>query len=120
MRSSISACLCLLLAMSADLASAADAQGIGGTGAATRSNPWEQQSKHYIVQAATTRAARREIERVGAVPGKELNIIGAVATNLTSLQLTRLKARGNAQIYPDREVGPESNVVTIENPVLAT
>jgi serine protease AprX len=104
--------------MSADVACAVD--GTPGQGAAPRSSPWEQQSNHYIVQAATTRAARREIERVGAAPGQELNIIGAVATDLTRSQLARLRARGSAQIYPDREVGPQATSMTVVNPVLAS
>ena len=97
MRSLIAAIFCGLpvLILSADAARAIDAQ-------------WSQGSAlPYIVQADTTLAARREIERVGGTPGKELEMINAVAANLTTSQLVRLSAHGNARAYPKRSVGAE-------------
>ena len=116
MRSVMSVCLCVasVAGMVSNVACAA------GAGAAVLSNPWEQHSSHYIVQAATTRTARHEIERVGATPGKELSIIGAVTTSLTDSQLARLRAHGSAQVYLDRVVGSQGLVSIVENPVLAS
>jgi serine protease AprX len=115
-----------VLTISADVACAMDAiDGKPLQSAAPPGNPWNQpessaRSRPYIVQAATMLVARREIERIGARPGKELRIIGAVGTELTSSQLARLHARGIARVYPDRQVGPEALTLTVTNPVLET
>ena len=121
MRSVIYACVCVTsaFALSADVAFALD--GRAAQSATPLFNPWDQQSNQYIVQASTSIAARREIERVGAMPGRELGIINAVATQLTVSQLTRLNAHGNARAYPDRNVSSESlSSFSTVSPLLAS
>jgi serine protease AprX len=113
----------IVLAMATDGACATD--GMAKQRAIPLGNPWNQQRSHatlqpYIIQAATSLAARREIQRVGASPGKELRIIGAVATELTSSQLDRLNARGSARAYPDRQVGSETKILDLATPLLET
>ena len=122
MRSVISAILCAasVFTLSADVACAID-----GIDAAPLVNPWHQQNagmvRPYIVQAASSHAARREVERVGATPGRELGIINAVAAELTSSQLVRLNARGDARAYPDRSVNSESlSLTSVLSPVTST
>jgi serine protease AprX len=58
----------------------------------------------YIVQGASLDAARTLVRGVGAEPSRDLDIIHAVAAELTAGQLTRLRADSSVRVYEDREV----------------
>jgi serine protease AprX len=122
MRSVISACVCVasIFAMSGDVAYAID--GAPWQSAAPLLNQWHEQKIHYIVQAATTLTARREIQRVGAKPGKELGLINAVATELSGAQLARLNAHGNIRVYADLQVSSEAThaASSVLNPLVSS
>jgi len=58
----------------------------------------------YIVQGATLDAARTLVRGVGAEPSQDLDIIHAVAAELTAGQLARLRADSSVRVYEDRVV----------------
>src|ERR1700710_1234638 len=107
MRTLISTCVCAMSAIlsSGELACATTAESAPAP--ALRQDAHLDQKAHYIVQAASLGAARRAVIHAGAVPGRDLGIIHAVAAELTDTQRVRLEARGGARAYPDRTVSSE-------------
>jgi hypothetical protein len=61
----------------------------------------------YIVQAATTDAARQIVLSVGAQPEKSLDIIHAVSAYLLPEQVAKLSA-SNVRLFKDRPVTTRS------------
>jgi hypothetical protein len=57
----------------------------------------------YIVQAATTDAARQIVLSVGAQPEKSLDIIHAVSAYLLPEQVAKLTA-SNVRLFKDRKI----------------
>src|SRR5580700_9804282 len=68
-----------------------------GTGAGAR----------YIVQAATTGIARRDVARVGAKTEQDLAIIHAVAAYLNPWQVKRLRKTDGVRVFEDRSLATD-------------
>ncbi|HYP81081.1 MAG TPA: hypothetical protein VEQ17_12375, partial [Steroidobacteraceae bacterium] len=58
----------------------------------------------YIVQAGTTQQAHEHLARIGAVGGRELDIIHAVGVQLTDQQAARLRRDPDVSVHVDRAV----------------
>src|SRR5690349_23058332 len=65
----------------------------------------------YIVQGATLDAARTHVSNVGAEPGRDLDIINAVAAQLTESQLARLRADSTVRVYEDRALSTRGTLL---------
>jgi hypothetical protein len=63
-----------------------------------------QEQATYIVQAASLDLARAHVRRAGAEPERDLDIIRAVAVQLTPQQLAGLHADAGVRVFEDREV----------------
>jgi subtilisin family serine protease len=89
----------LIAALSATAALSTYAAQPGTTVSAA---PSEAQPSRYIVQAATSHDARRNVIRVHATIGQELELIRAVSAYLTPKQVAQLRHMHGVRVFADR------------------
>src|SRR5262245_13562619 len=71
----------------------------------------------FIVQGSNVEAALREVRSLGVEPQRKLEVIRAVAVNLTPAQLTRLRAVPGLRIYEDRQLRTSSLLSLVKSTV---
>jgi subtilisin family serine protease len=90
----------------------------GGTAAARSPEPATAARARYIVESATSAAARARVDRVGGAVEQELAIVHGVAAYLNPWQVTRLRATAGVRLYEDRALSTDG-VLNLLSPVTA-
>jgi len=84
------------------------ALSVAATLAAAATRPALDTDPRFLVQAANTTIARRDVAHVGARVERDLGIINAVAAQLNSRQAARLRAMPGIRLFPDRSLATTS------------
>ncbi len=96
--------LTLLPSMLISAAIASIAAAAAAAAAAPAPAPAPAGATRYLVQAANSRAASEDVRRAGGKVEQDLGIINAVAAELTSRQVARLRDLPAVHVFADRSV----------------
>ena len=66
----------------------------------------------FIVQGSSVQAAMDGVRSVGVEPQRQLDLIRAVAANLTPAQAARLRAVQGLRVYQDRALKPSGSLLS--------
>jgi serine protease AprX len=80
---------------------------VGITAAASPPAPAAAGRARYIVEAATSAAARVRVDRVGGAVEQDLDIVHGVSAYLNPWQVTQLRATTGVRLYADRALATD-------------